>query len=87
MVLLQCDLTAKASLGGPMWFTSPILVYLFFRQGLVFVIFSFDNVLCNRNLPSERAKYGIHDNLVRYSFGVEDFEDLKADVLHALEAI
>ncbi|KAK1351423.1 Cys/Met metabolism, pyridoxal phosphate-dependent enzyme [Heracleum sosnowskyi] len=36
---------------------------------------------------AERAKYGIFDNLVRFSFGVEDFEDLKADVLQALEAI
>ncbi|KAF5735554.1 putative cystathionine gamma-synthase [Tripterygium wilfordii] len=36
---------------------------------------------------SERLKYGIKDNLVRFSFGVEDFEDLKADVLQALEAI
>ncbi|XP_028782900.1 cystathionine gamma-synthase 1, chloroplastic [Neltuma alba] len=40
------------------------------------------------DLPqSERAKYGIHDNLVRFSFGVEDFEDVEADVLQALEAI
>ncbi|KAI4346619.1 hypothetical protein L6164_007501 [Bauhinia variegata] len=40
------------------------------------------------DLPqSERAKYGIHDNLVRFSFGVEDLEDLKADVLQALDAI
>ncbi|XP_057738012.1 cystathionine gamma-synthase 1, chloroplastic-like [Arachis stenosperma] len=40
------------------------------------------------DLPqSERAKYGIHDNLVRFSFGVEDFEDLKDDILQALEAI
>ncbi|GAY52740.1 hypothetical protein CUMW_144280 [Citrus unshiu] len=36
---------------------------------------------------SERLKYGIMDNLVRFSFGVEDFEDLKADVLQALHAI
>ncbi|KAK4347795.1 hypothetical protein RND71_034134 [Anisodus tanguticus] len=36
---------------------------------------------------SDRAKYGIMDNLVRFSFGVEDFEDVKADVLQALEAI
>ncbi|KAI3777256.1 hypothetical protein L1987_47054 [Smallanthus sonchifolius] len=36
---------------------------------------------------SERAKYGILDNLVRFSFGVEDYEDLEADVLQALEAI
>ncbi|KNA09782.1 hypothetical protein SOVF_150370 [Spinacia oleracea] len=36
---------------------------------------------------SERLKYGIKDNLIRFSFGVEDFEDLKADVLQALEAI
>ncbi|KAK6913287.1 Cys/Met metabolism, pyridoxal phosphate-dependent enzyme [Dillenia turbinata] len=34
-----------------------------------------------------RLKYGIKDNLVRFSFGVEDFEDLKADVLQALEII
>lgn len=36
---------------------------------------------------SERAKYGILDNLVRFSFGVEDFEDLKTDILQALEKI
>ncbi|KAJ6866864.1 cystathionine gamma-synthase 1 [Populus alba x Populus x berolinensis] len=36
---------------------------------------------------SEREKYGIKDNLVRFSFGVEDFEDLKADILQALETI
>ncbi|GAB4831675.1 cAMP-dependent protein kinase regulatory subunit Cgs1 [Ancistrocladus abbreviatus] len=36
---------------------------------------------------SERLKYGIKDSLVRFSFGVEDFEDLKADILQALEAI
>ncbi|KDP27172.1 hypothetical protein JCGZ_19871 [Jatropha curcas] len=36
---------------------------------------------------SQRESYGIKDNLVRFSFGVEAFEDLKADVLQALEAI
>ncbi|XP_052189680.1 cystathionine gamma-synthase 1, chloroplastic-like [Diospyros lotus] len=36
---------------------------------------------------SDRAKHGIMDNLVRFSFGVEGFEDLKADVLQALETI
>ncbi|KAE9466590.1 hypothetical protein C3L33_01504, partial [Rhododendron williamsianum] len=36
---------------------------------------------------SDRAKFGILDNLVRFSFGVEDFEDLKADVLQALATI
>jgi cystathionine gamma-synthase len=45
-------------------------------------------ILSYWDLPaSERAKWKIHDNLVRFSFGVEDFEDLKADVLQALEAI
>lgn len=40
------------------------------------------------DLPQlERAKFGIKDNLVRFSFGVEDFEDLKADILQALETI
>ncbi|KAL8172348.1 hypothetical protein V2J09_024152 [Rumex salicifolius] len=38
------------------------------------------------DLPqSERLKYGIKDNLIRFSFGIEDFEDLKADILQALE--
>ncbi|CAK9186137.1 unnamed protein product [Ilex paraguariensis] len=36
---------------------------------------------------ADRAKFGINDNLVRFSFGIEDFEDLKADILQALEAI
>ncbi|KAL8088861.1 hypothetical protein AgCh_038576 [Apium graveolens] len=36
---------------------------------------------------SDRAMYGIIDNLVRFSFGIEDFEDLKYDILQALEAI
>lgn len=36
---------------------------------------------------ADRAKYGILDNLVRFSFGVEDFGDVKADVLQALETI
>ncbi|KAL6983452.1 cAMP-dependent protein kinase regulatory subunit Cgs1 [Sarracenia purpurea var. burkii] len=35
----------------------------------------------------ERAKFGIKDNLVRFSFGVEDFEDLKSDILQALKNI
>ncbi|GJU31645.1 cystathionine gamma-synthase 1, chloroplastic-like protein [Tanacetum coccineum] len=35
----------------------------------------------------DRAKYGIVDNLVRFSFGIEDIEDLKTDVLQAFEAI
>ncbi|CAD5314365.1 unnamed protein product [Arabidopsis thaliana] len=35
----------------------------------------------------ERLKDGFQDNLVRFSFGIEDFEDIKADVLQALETI
>lgn len=45
-------------------------------------------VFCNRDLPaSERARWKIYDNLVRFSFGIEDFEDLKADIIQALEVI
>ncbi|RZC72372.1 hypothetical protein C5167_035520 [Papaver somniferum] len=36
---------------------------------------------------SGREMFGIKDNLVRFSFGVEDFEDLKDDILQALEVI
>ena len=62
--------------------TSQIKVY--YRHSLTITPI----IVRNRDLPqSERAKYGILDNLVRFSFGVEDFEDLKSDILQALEMI
>ncbi|KAL1222161.1 Cystathionine gamma-synthase 1 [Cardamine amara subsp. amara] len=42
----------------------------------------------NWDVPQEeRLKYGLKDNLVRFSFGIEDFDDIKTDVLQALETI
>uniref|UniRef100_A0A804LKZ3 plant cystathionine gamma-synthase n=3 Tax=Zea mays TaxID=4577 RepID=A0A804LKZ3_MAIZE len=35
----------------------------------------------------QRDIYGIKDNLIRFSIGVEDFEDLKNDLVQALEKI
>lgn len=35
----------------------------------------------------ERRRVGIHDNLVRYAAGIEDPEDLVADLAQALEAV
>jgi len=35
----------------------------------------------------KRAELGILDNLVRYSVGIEDWEDIEADVLQALDTI
>lgn len=41
-----------------------------------------------RDTPKEeRLKYGIKDNLVRFSFGVEDFDDLEADILQGLDTM
>ena len=37
--------------------------------------------------PEERAKLGIEDNLIRFSCGVEDADDLLADVDQALERV
>lgn len=37
------------------------------------------------NTPAERAKLGIPEGLIRYSTGIEDVEDLIADLKHALE--
>ncbi len=37
--------------------------------------------------PEERAKLGIADNLVRYACGIEDVEDLIADVDQALDRV
>jgi cystathionine beta-lyase len=35
----------------------------------------------------ERHKMGITDGLIRFSLGIEDFDDLKADIAQALEHI
>ncbi|HYD79683.1 MAG TPA: PLP-dependent aspartate aminotransferase family protein [Paucimonas sp.] len=37
--------------------------------------------------PAQRATLGITDTLIRLSVGIEDVEDLRADLKHALEAI
>ena len=37
--------------------------------------------------PEERKRLGILDELIRMSVGIEDFEDLKADLDHALQFI
>jgi cystathionine gamma-synthase len=43
-------------------------------------------VLCSQG-PEKRAEYGIKDNLVRFSCGVEDVEDIWDDLAQALEKI
>lgn len=40
-----------------------------------------------RMTPEDRAAAGIHDNLIRLSVGIEDIEDIKADMLLGLAAI
>lgn len=66
------------------WYVSDKIDHMFWICGLASMI----NHGYYRDLTQEeRLKYGIKDNLVRFSFGVEDFEDVKADVLQALEAI
>ncbi|XP_024526047.1 cystathionine gamma-synthase 1, chloroplastic [Selaginella moellendorffii] len=37
--------------------------------------------------PAERAKMGIKDNLVRFSCGIEDYEDIYADVMQSLASL
>ncbi|MYL36761.1 cystathionine gamma-synthase family protein [Halobacillus litoralis] len=37
--------------------------------------------------PEERAAMGIPEGLIRYSAGIEDIEDLKADLAHAFQSI
>jgi len=37
--------------------------------------------------PERRAEIGIRDNLVRYACGIEDAEDLIADIEQALDRI
>nr|CCI55352.1 PH01B019A14.21 [Phyllostachys edulis] len=42
-----------------------------------------------RNMDSKEQRYiyGIKDNLMRFSIGVEDFEDLKNDVFGSLREL
>jgi cystathionine beta-lyase/cystathionine gamma-synthase len=40
-----------------------------------------------RKEPEERLELGIYDNLVRYSAGIEDAQDIIADVEQALAHI
>lgn len=49
---------------------------------------------CNQTLglltaqgPEMRAKLGIKDNLLRFSTGIEDLEDIWADLSQALDRI
>jgi cystathionine beta-lyase/cystathionine gamma-synthase len=45
-------------------------------------------IMTHASLPADvRASLGITDNLVRLSVGIEDVDDLVADLEHALEAI
>ncbi|KXK06530.1 MAG: cystathionine gamma-lyase [Acidobacteria bacterium OLB17] len=37
--------------------------------------------------PEERSAAGISEGLIRFSVGIEDVEDIKADILNALDAI
>lgn len=34
--------------------------------------------------PADRARLGIKDNLVRFSCGIEDYDDIHNDVMQAL---
>jgi cystathionine beta-lyase/cystathionine gamma-synthase len=37
--------------------------------------------------PERRARLGISDGLVRFSVGIEDVNDLMADIDHAFEGV
>eukprot|EP00897_Mesotaenium_endlicherianum_P003000 jgi/Mesen1/2728/ME000168S01782 len=37
--------------------------------------------------PAERARLGIKDNLVRFSVGIEDYDDIRDDVMQGLDSI
>jgi cystathionine gamma-lyase len=44
--------------------------------------------MTHASIPAEqRARAGIGDNLIRLSVGIENVDDLRADLQHALAAI
>jgi cystathionine beta-lyase/cystathionine gamma-synthase len=49
---------------------------------------SFPTKITHKSLPEAlKAKLGISDNMMRLSIGIEDFDDLKDDLLKALDAV
>ncbi|KAL5571652.1 hypothetical protein UlMin_021249 [Ulmus minor] len=77
-------------LGGAL---NPVIFYIHDNLlDLMYIPQENGRVRSNHYLPSmrtyaERLKYGIKDKFVRFSFGVQDFEDLKANILQALYKI
>jgi len=59
---------------------------MFFRENLIPVFFPF--FYGNRDQSAaERARLGIKDNLVRFSCGIEDYQDILNDVVQSLDAL
>jgi cystathionine beta-lyase/cystathionine gamma-synthase len=53
---------------------------------IIFGIFHFRSVMTHASVPAEqRVELGITDTLIRISVGLEDVEDLIADLKNALE--
>ena len=55
--------------------------------GIVLTYIAWIFVFIRGQSDEEKAKNGIKDNLVRFSFGIEKFEDLRDDIIQALEKI
>jgi cystathionine gamma-synthase len=56
-------------------------------HGGIFDLHAWISIFIRGRSDEEKAKNGIKDNLVRFSFGIEKFEDLRDDILQALEKI
>ncbi|VAH41023.1 unnamed protein product [Triticum turgidum subsp. durum] len=63
------------------------MIHTIYIYGRHFDLYCMDCVFIRGKSDEEKAKNGIKDNLVRFSFGIEKFEDLRDDILQALEKI
>jgi cystathionine gamma-lyase len=65
--------------------TLPVCSRLAESLGGVESLINHPAIMTHASIPAEqRARLGIHDNLVRLSVGVEDVDDLRAELDHAL---
>jgi cystathionine gamma-lyase len=81
--------TLKTDLAGARRFLEAVQIFALAESlGGVESLIEHPAIMTHATIPAEtRAKLGIGDALVRLSVGVEDVEDLRADLKHALAAV
>jgi cystathionine gamma-lyase len=83
------SLDLKTDLAGTRRFLEQVQIFALAESlGGVESLIEHPAIMTHASIPAEnRAKLGIGDSLVRLSVGIEDVEDLRADLAQALSSI